>query len=439
MKACLMISLCFILLTACVTVSDENDIYSLSQDKIRIENDSCFQTCYCVSRMIIKTDDNLEVNSKEKSDYRNCSIVIKSDTATWNYEGRGRIRGRGNSTWLWYPKKPYRIKLDEKASILGMAEEKDWVLLANYRDPTHIMNTFIFIIGQGIGLPYTNNSRYVEVTLNDEYIGLYQLTEQIEQGKNRININKKSGWLLSLDINDGPAASSNANNNFWSQVYNLPVCIKSPEFEESDAPETQVIDVKMALADLETIVNNHDYVKLSEVCDIHVLIKYLLIQEFVYNVELSSPRSIYMFKDEKSKWTFGPLWDFDAAFDFDWSQKMTSHQYFDDYSKTILGTNPVKHYSNHPHVSDFFTNMWHSKAFVSEVKRCWKELMPRIMSEFWPKAKACADIAIEAIARDAKHWSINKDCRTELSRMEKWLYSRTTFMDNIVNNYPEDE
>ena len=188
-----------------------------------------FPARYMVARMDISVDGGKEITSKRKEDYLDCTIKIESDTAAWNYEGRGRIRGRGNSTWLWYEKKPYRIKLDEKAEILGLAAEKDWVLLANYRDPTHLMNTFVFEMGAGLGIPYPNHSRYVEVTINGDYKGLYQLTEQVEQGKNRVNIDKKKGWLLSLDVDDGPQESPAADDNFWSKTYFMPVCVKSPE------------------------------------------------------------------------------------------------------------------------------------------------------------------------------------------------------------------
>ena len=127
---------------------------------------------FSVAQLTIETKDHAPILGKEKKHYVDFTLTVESDHPEWNYEGTGRIRGRGNSTWLWYPKKPYRMKLDEKASILGLDEEKDWVLLANYRDPTHLMNTFTFAAGQELGLPYTNHSRFVEVTLNGEYIGL---------------------------------------------------------------------------------------------------------------------------------------------------------------------------------------------------------------------------------------------------------------------------
>ena len=393
---------------------------------------------YRVAKMTITTDGSTKIDSKDKADYRACTIKIESDTAVWNYEGRGRIRGRGNSTWLWYPKKPYRIKLDEKASILGMAEEKDWVLLANYRDPTHLMNTFVFAMGQGLGMPYTNSNRYVEVTLNGDYIGLYQLTEQVEQGKNRVNISSKKGWLLSLDVDDGPAESPTTGDNFWSSVYRMPVCVKSPEAEDYATPETLIDDAKKALGDFEAIIYSHDYEELSKVCDIPVMIDYLLIQEYIYNVELSAPRSIYIHKDKEadSKWTFGPLWDFDAGFDFDWSQMTTGHKFFSDYRETVLGTDPARHVSNYDYTSSFFTDMWKNKQFVSEVKARWKQIMPRIMAEFWPETKRYAEAAAEAMERDAQRWPIDKDYKTEINRMEKWLNSRAVYMDNIINNYP---
>ena len=397
-----------------------------------------FPARYRVAKISIDVDGNMAVTSKEKDDYRACAIKIESDTAVWNYEGRGRIRGRGNSTWEWYPKKPYRLKLDEKAPILGLDEEKDWVLLANYRDPTHLMNTFVFEMGQGLGMPYTNHSRYVELTLNGDYKGLYLLTEQVEQGKNRVAINKHEGLLLSLDVDDGPAEAPGAGDNFWSEVYRMPVCVKSPEADDYPTPETLVDDARSALGSLERAIQRHDYDALSSICDVDGMIDYLLIQEYIYNVEVAAPRSIFLYRDkgDDAKWTFGPLWDFDAGFDFDWGQMTTGHKFFSDYRETVLGTDPARHVSDYTYTSSFFTDMWKSRQFVSEVKARWNRMRPRIMAEFWPEAKRYAEAAAEAMERNARRWPIDRQPKTEINRMEKWLNSRTVYMDNIVTNYP---
>src|SRR5690606_10501052 len=55
------------------------------------------------------------------------------------FEGITEIKGRGNSTW-GMPKKPYRIKMDEKAPLLGMPADKSWVLMANYGDQSLLRN-----------------------------------------------------------------------------------------------------------------------------------------------------------------------------------------------------------------------------------------------------------------------------------------------------------
>lgn len=410
--------------------------YAIEITRIRKYEPKPTEPKYQVAKITIDVDNNMAVTSK--TDYRGCNIKIESDNDEWDYEGRGRIRGRGNSTWEWYPKKPYRLKLDEKASILGLAEEKDWVMLANYRDPTHLMNTFVFEMGSGLGIPYTNHTRFVELTLNGDYKGLYMLTEQVEQGKTRVNINSKKGWLLSLDVDDGPEEAPGAGDNFWSQVYRMPVCVKSPEAEDYATPETLVSDARNALSEIENLILIHDYDALAKVMDIGVMIDYLLIQELVYNVEIAAPRSIYLYRDEGdgALWTFGPLWDFDAGFDFDWGQMRTGHTFFTDYRETVLGTDPARHISDYTYVPSFFTDMWKSRQFVSKVKARWKEISPRVMSEFWPEAKRYAIVAAEAMERNAQRWPIDKDYATEIDRMERWLQSRVAFMDKLVNNYP---
>ena len=41
------------------------------------------------------------------------------------------IKGRGNWTWRGFDKKPYRLKLTEKAALMGMNKSKHFALLAH--------------------------------------------------------------------------------------------------------------------------------------------------------------------------------------------------------------------------------------------------------------------------------------------------------------------
>lgn len=386
---------------------------------------------YRVAQLTIKTENAAPIVSKDKADYVNCTIDIESENNKWNYTGTGRIRGRGNSTWLWYDKKPYRIKLDEKSEILGLATEKDWVLLANYRDPTHMMNTFVFAAGQQLELPYTNHSRYVEVTLNGNYIGLYQLTEQVEQGKSRVAVDEKEGMLISLDADDGPQHSPAATDNFWSTVYKVPVCVKHPE----EMTTEQKTAIQADFAKLEQAIKNGEYDAVAKLMNIPVFIDFMLIQELVYNVEVDAPRSIYMHKDKGGLWTMGPLWDFDAGFDFDWSTMYTGHNYFATHRELVLGTNPVNHTGGY-RVPDFFTDLFKNKRFVSEYKARWAEVKEKVMAGFWQETYIYVANALDAMKRDAARWPIDKNYQTETGRMKQWIELRVSYLDTVINNYP---
>lgn len=116
MKKILRLCLMALLFAGCSSGDDEAELIPepVPQDTTKNETTEMPETPqtkgyaaqYRVAKLFIETDGGQAVDSKEKKDYRACTIRIESDTAVWNYEGRGRVRGRGNSTWLWYPKSP---------------------------------------------------------------------------------------------------------------------------------------------------------------------------------------------------------------------------------------------------------------------------------------------------------------------------------------------
>ncbi len=386
---------------------------------------------YDVFEMDIQVENNAQVISKEKEDYLNCTVFLDGKDIYKDYSGTARIRGRGNSTWFWYDKKPYRIKLDEKSEILGLKRNSDWVLLANYRDPTNLMNAFGFEAAQWLGLPYTNHSRYVELTLNGEYIGLYQLTEQIEQGANRVAVHETDGVLLSLDLDDGPSLSPNNLDNFWSTVFRLPVCVKHPK----NIGNEQLSDIQEDFAKLEKAIKEFNYDSVEVLLDIPSFIDFLILQELVYNVEIDAPRSIYIHKDIGGKYVMGPVWDFDAGFDFDWGTMMTGHNYF-NAQELVLGTDPANHRGGY-RISDFFTKLFRNKQFVEEYKNRWNSIKNEILVHVWGEMEKYTLSLEDAMERDYEKWSIDRYYDTEINRMGDWLSDRIPILMEVVNNYPE--
>lgn len=245
---------------------------------------------------------------------KSCTIRI-GNTGDRSLEYTASMKGRGNSTW-GYPKKPYAIKLDSKAEVLGMPKHKRWVLLANWMDRTLIRNTVAFEIGKRMsGLDWTPRGEFVEVVMNGQFLGNYYLCEQIKVDKNRVNIVEmqatdeseevvSGGYLLELDINFDEV------NKFKTALCDLPVNIKEPDEETLSARQLDYIQnyfnkVENILYESEDTDEVFDYI------DMDSFIDWWLVHELTVNGEPAWPKSSYMYKDRNGKLKAGPVWDFD--------------------------------------------------------------------------------------------------------------------------------
>ena len=60
--------------------------------------------------------------------------------------------------------------------------------MANYYDVSMLRNKFTYWLGDAIGLEYTPKCEFVNVVMNNKYLGSYYLCEQVRVGKSRVNI-----------------------------------------------------------------------------------------------------------------------------------------------------------------------------------------------------------------------------------------------------------
>ena len=398
---------------------------------------------YGLAHIDIVTDNRVAVDSRDPADYRPCTVTVDGAGVFADYEGRGQIRGRGNSTWKWYPKKPYRIKLDEPSPLLGMAQNRDWVLLADYRDVTHLMNNVGFTLAHVLGIPYTNHSRYANVTLNGQNMGLYMVTEQVEQGGNRVAIDPDGGLLLALDINDGPADEPTATNNFYSEVIRMAVAVKSP----ADPDEVQLEWARAEFAQLERAIVSLDYEQLSSLLDIPSMINYLIVEEVIANVELDnnpSARSVFINRDVGGKWTMGPVWDCDGGFSYNWGDMYDhrgwGHTYFENYRLLILGSQPFTGqgaYGSGP--SPFFSRLFGMPAFVRAFKIRRQEKRDEMLETTLATIDATYDVLATAMRADCTLWHIkNYNPAEQVAKLRLWLTDRFDYLDTVIGAYDED-
>ena len=115
------------------------------------------------------------------------AVYTEADGSVSYTGGLDQLKGRGNNTFR-YSKKPYQIKLAEKASLSGMGKGRTWVLLANWTDLSLLRNQIVLDMSREIGLRNAVSCTQADVWINGLYQGLYLVTEKIQIGKGRIDI-----------------------------------------------------------------------------------------------------------------------------------------------------------------------------------------------------------------------------------------------------------
>ena len=292
-----------------VTVNDYSKPVTFTV-RSKIEYSFTIQVLHSGLPMVfITTPSGKDIPSKWEDWLSGTSVAVYNPDWTLDYEGTSDIRGRGNSTWS-YPKKPYALKLDAKAEILGMPKHKRWVLLANWMDRTLLRNSVSFNLASRTGLAYTPRGQFVELFVNGNHKGNYFLCEHIKVDENRVDIDEldedevDGGYILELD------SYYDEMNKFKSAVKGFPYMFKDPD-EVNDA---QFAFIRDYVDNFETSLYDDarfEAGEYMEYIDVESFVDWWLVMELTGIWEPNHPKSTYMHKDKGDKLTMGPVWDFD--------------------------------------------------------------------------------------------------------------------------------
>ena len=314
-------------------------------------------------------------------------------TFTVNIDGvdySAGVRLRGNTTQE-FPKKPYAIKLDKKASILGMPTHKRWVLLANWLDRTMLRNDLAFYLAQQTGA-WAPHGTPVEVVLNGVHVGNYWLGEQIKIDENRVNI-ADYGWEDLIEEIPSPTYQDIADNIGFllecdqaaddSEIYfrltknDAPVPFYVYIKDPSDAATSTGSGVGANMAydyikdyfiTVGSALKSSDWNTVQNMLDYTSFAKHWIFTEVTENQESKHPKSCYMYKDAGGKLCAGPAWD------YDWGTFVAMENLSDSWV--------FEQSSDAGKVQDGYTaryTMWYTylfndPEFVRIVKECWPEL-----------------------------------------------------------------
>lgn len=235
--------------------------------------------------------------------------MVASDGKELSSGVLSELRSRGNATFL-EDKKPYQMSLKEPEDLLGTGKLEHYILLANRQDQSLLRNRIMYDMAGEMGLLYSPASRHVDLYINGEYRGSYQLSEKAEIAENRVPIevgngSDETGFFVTLEYQAQDRLTE--DTCYFITENDQAVVIKQPK-KPSGKQKKSIQD---EFQNMETAIREGDLLKAN--IDLESFSKKYLIEEIGKNLD-AMHASQYFYKDKEDSVIYaGPVWDYDKT------------------------------------------------------------------------------------------------------------------------------
>ena len=290
----------------------EFEIFGSASEENQEEKD--FYQPTNIPLMIINSENSVMPQGKDKETKVNANYII-IDEGKIKVKQTGTIKLRGNSS-LNSEKKPYSINFEEKTNILDMpAKAKKWTLIPNMYDKSLLRNLLGYKMSFIFGLKYTPSCRYIDLILNGNYRGNYLICDKIEVNKDRLDISKmdessieepeiSGGYLI-----EATGSKRRGDASTFKTTQGITFSYVYPDIEDITEEQKEYIKNKFNEIEAQIYANN------TKNIDIESFVRYFIIEDFSANQD-GIFNSVFVYKERgDDKLYFGPVWDFDLAFD----------------------------------------------------------------------------------------------------------------------------
>lgn len=379
----------------------------------------CFLRSANLPALYIETEsgslDNIHAN---KNNEETSSVTLVSPEGAEEYAAGGcLLKGRGNMTWL-LDKRAYLLTLPQETGLLGMGAATKWVLLANALDDTGLRNKLIFDLAGESDFAWTPGCEYVDVYINGEYRGLYLLTEKVESGPNRLNLNEQAGdFLCRLDLDER-----------WSDLrypfrtpYGRTVEISDPKQLTTGSRE----NVGARTAELEERILSGEDLTQAEDFDLDSWVRRYLIDEISGNIDADLASSYFYCQD--GVFYGGPVWDYDMT--------LGNSPRNRDPRAFIANTGHVSSVMESPYVEALYRN----PGFRQRVEELYEQEFRPILAELVDGGiRERAEAIRDASAMNNLRWDYvfreyydnGSIYATDAEFLEEYLRTRMDFLDS---------
>ena len=414
------------------------------------------------------------INSKDNYVQTYIELYDKTPESTgegwWDSAEKGKIemRGRGNSTW-GLPKKPFRMKFTEKFSPIGLnhAKEKSWVILAQDMDKSLLRTHLAFEYSRILFNPsenyhhekavlFTPCSKFINVyltgqyydsstgrtrTMDGEYLGVYQMSDQVQRADGRIAVDKlkasdgadpekiTGGYVLEADLHEG----NHYTNTGIKFTYKYP--------EDDDYDQAQYNYISNYLNEAEAALYGSNYKDPEngwrKYFDEKTLADFIIIKEFVG--DLDGYTSTYIYKRRGcEKIFFGPIWDCDKGWNND---KRVPHYEYQPLQSLMIYAG----FWMPPYVSnDWFQRLWTDETFRAFVAKRWADKKEELKAVTDKVLTEVPENMAKAIEANFDVWPFYyqysgeanmpaKDYPSEIQRIRTLSADREALLDRLFN------
>ncbi|MBT9136247.1 MAG: hypothetical protein DDT34_01321 [Firmicutes bacterium] len=237
------------------------------------------------------------------------------------------IRYRGSSSYLTFDKAQFRLEFFRRAHrnarrdvpLLGMQADSDWVLHGPFLDRTLIRNRLIYQVARRI-MAWAPDTRFSEVFVDGEYLGVYLLTESVKVSPARISLARfglLSGETAYLVKREAPGVNSNPIATFGAITGRT-----SNELSISFPPASRLSDAQRAWISHDisrferTLYADHfadPSIGYAAFIDVDSFVDYYIINEFAL-IQDAGEFSTVVYKDLHGRLKMA-VWDFNNAFE----------------------------------------------------------------------------------------------------------------------------
>ncbi len=377
---------------------------------------------------------------------RNYLTDITNDTFL-NYNGRIGIELRGSSSQV-LEKKPYGFttlmeddESNNNVNLLGMPSENDWVLNSLAYDPSMVRDYLSYTLSSNMG-NYAPRVKYIEVIVNDDYKGVYILTEKIKRDSDRVNLTKiadfdntapevTGGYIVKADkINgDDEVAWTMPNSGGWETNF----LHHYPKTEDITGQQADYIEnIFYDLATQTNPANTSISDGYPSIIDIPSFVDYMIMAEFASNPD-AYQFSTFFHKDRAGKLRAGPIWDYNLSFGNDLFVFGFDRSFYDIWQFEFENTG-----------AKFWKDLFQEDSFNCYIAKRWLELtainqplnfvtISNLIDEYF-------NLLAESQERELQRWPPEDgwptvaDQEENIIEMKVWIENRIDWMNNNIGS-----